>query len=38
MEFVERAEQLPSSGSNSIFIVDGKLLKGSEILEKKKKS
>lgn len=35
MEFVERAEQLPSSGSNSIFIVDGKLLKGSEILEKK---
>ncbi len=35
MESVERAEQLPSSGSNSIFIVDGKLLKGSEIFEKK---
>ena len=36
MNLIERAEQLPSLGSNSIFIVDGKLLKGSEILEKKK--
>lgn len=34
MKIVKRAEQLPSSGNESLFIIDGEIKKGSEILDK----